>query len=88
MSRAATHELKIYPRYFNAILDGKKGFEIRYNDRNYHVGDTVILKEWDNIKFSGREIHAVIDYLFDDKFVGMSDGYVAFQLGIFKIIDR
>lgn len=88
MSRGATHELKICSRYFDAILDGKKGFEIRHNDRNYHIGDTVILKEWGNNKFSGREIHAVIDYLLDDKFVGLSDGYVAFQLGIFKIIDR
>ena len=27
-----THELKIYPKYFEAILDGKKTFEIRKDD--------------------------------------------------------
>ena len=41
-----THELKIYPKYFEAILDGKKTFEIRKNDRYFHVGDRIVLKEW------------------------------------------
>lgn len=40
-----THELKIQPKYFRAILDGKKNFEIRKNDRGYKVGDKVVLKE-------------------------------------------
>lgn len=83
-----THELKTYPKYFEQTLKGNKGFEIRLNDRNFKKGDIVILKEWDNIKFSGREIHAEIKYMLDDKFVGLANGYVAFQLGIYKIIDR
>lgn len=82
------HELKIHPVYFNAIVDGKKAFEVRKNDRNFHVGDTVILKEWKNDNYSGKEIHAEIKYILDDNFVGLQKGYVAFQLGIFKIIDR
>ena len=83
-----THELKIYPKYFEAILDGKKSFEIRKNDRGFQVGDRVILKEWDNIRYSGREIHAEIKYILDDKFIGLEKGYVAFSIGIYKIIDR
>lgn len=55
-----THELKIYPKYFEAILDGKKTFEIRKDDRDFQVGDSIVLKEWDNIKYSGREIQAII----------------------------
>lgn len=82
------HELKIYPKYFEAIIDGKKTFEIRKNDRGFQVGDRVVLKEWDNIVYSGREIHAEIKYILDDKFIGLADGYVAFSLGIYKIIDR
>lgn len=54
-----THELKIYPKYFEAILDGKKTFEIRKDDRDFQVGDSIVLKEWDNIKYSGREIQAL-----------------------------
>ena len=74
------HELKIYPKYFDAVLDGSKPFEIRKNDRGFQVGDNIRLREWDNIKYSGRTIYAEITYILDDKFVGLADGYVA--LGI------
>ncbi len=40
-----THELKIQPKYFNAVLMGTKNFEIRKNDRDYHVGDRLWLRE-------------------------------------------
>ena len=83
-----THELKIYPKYFEAILDGKKTFEIRKDDRDFQVGDSIVLKEWVNIKYSGREIQALFKYLLDDAFIGLAEGYVAFSLGILKIIDR
>lgn len=71
-----THELKIYPKYFEAILDGKKTFEIRKDDRDFQVGDSIVLKEWDNIKYSGREIQAIIKYMLDDAFIGLAEGYV------------
>lgn len=73
-----THELKTYPQYFEQTWDKIKPFEIRLNDRHYEVGDTVILKEWDNIKYSGREIEGIIKYILGDKFIGLAKGYVAF----------
>ena len=79
------HELKIYPHYFQEIVDGNKTFEVRKNDRGFRVGDTVILKEWDNIKYSGREIHARITYILDDKFIGLANGYVAFSIKVFEV---
>lgn len=42
-----THELKTYPKYFQETIEGNKPFEIRKNDRNFQVGDVLILKEWD-----------------------------------------
>lgn len=71
-----THELKIYPKYFEAILDGKKTFEIRKDDRDFQVGDSIVLKEWDNIKYSGREIQAIIKYMLDDAFIGSIPKFV------------
>lgn len=70
------HELKIYPKYFEDVLSGKKNVELRKNDRNFHVGDNVLLKEWDNIKYSGRSIYAEITYMLDDSFIGLEKGYV------------
>lgn len=77
-----THELKTYPKYFEETRKGNKLFECRVNDRNFQVGDFVLLKEWDNIKYSGREIKGQIKYILDDKFIGISEGYVIFSLEI------
>lgn len=74
------HELKIYPKYYEDVISGQKTFEVRKNDRNFNVGDMLILKEWDNIKYSGRNVKAKVIYLMDDKFIGIQQGYVV--LGI------
>lgn len=36
-----THELKIYKEYADAVVKGKKTFELRLNDRHYTKGDKV-----------------------------------------------
>ncbi|HEM6115816.1 TPA: DUF3850 domain-containing protein [Streptococcus suis] len=41
------HMLKCYPKYFEAVKDGTKPFECRYNDRNFKVGDELLLREYD-----------------------------------------
>lgn len=41
-----THHVKILPKFFQEILDGKKPFEARINDRKYKVGDRVRLNEF------------------------------------------
>ena len=76
-----THELKTYPKYFQATREGTQPFEVRTTDRDFQVGDVLILKEWDNIKYSGREIGAVVRYVLRD-FIGLREGYVALGLQI------
>lgn len=44
---AQEHELKINPKFIQRILDGTKTFEIRKNDRDYQVGDTLIMRAYD-----------------------------------------
>ena len=41
-----THHVKIAPIHYEEIANGRKNFEIRFNDRNYKVGDIVELKEY------------------------------------------
>ena len=40
------HHLKTLPNFFQAVIDERKPFEIRENDRNFKIGDRVILEEF------------------------------------------
>ncbi|HHH7538959.1 TPA: DUF3850 domain-containing protein, partial [Listeria monocytogenes] len=40
------HNLKINSEYFLPVKEDLKSFEIRKNDRDFHVGDLVILNEF------------------------------------------
>lgn len=74
------HELKIMDCYFQAVLEGKKTFEIRKDDRGYQAGDTVTLIEIENFHklTSGRKIESLkIGYVtaYEQK-----EGYVVFSI--------
>ena len=69
------HSLKIVPKYFEKVLSGEKNFEFRYNDRNYKICDILILKEYDNNKFTGRELSVQITYILENS-LGIQEGYV------------
>jgi len=73
------HDLKILPKYYRAIEKGTKTFEVRFNDRNYQVGDILELKECLGGEYSGRYIRAEITYVLDDPEY-CKEGYVV--LGI------
>lgn len=40
------HVLKTLPQHFTPVYNGLKRAELRLNDRNYQVGDTLRLEEW------------------------------------------
>ena len=48
-----THILKTDPCVFRAFETGIKRFEIRYDDRNFQIGDNLHLKE---TRYSGEEM--------------------------------
>ena len=87
------HILKLNDRYFDAVANGIKTFEIRRNDRDYKVGDTLVLRKVsdegkfltyadDNLGMNlYYEIKVAVTYILThDEFDGVSEGYVA--LGI------
>jgi hypothetical protein len=66
-----THILKIHPEYFKEVKSGKKTFEVRLNDRDYKVGDLVILREFiSNIGvtekdcYTGNQLGFEIGYIY------------------------
>ncbi len=73
------HYLKTLPEYFNAVENGTKPFEVRKNDRNYQVGDTLRLQEYSNGTYTGRKISKKISYILDDP-AFCKDGFVVLGL--------
>lgn len=73
IKKSIEHVLKTDPAVFQDVLDGKKTFEIRFNDRGYQVGDLVVLKETkftgqqmksgEPLVYTGREIQKRISYV-------------------------
>lgn len=59
------HALKTWPMYFDHSWNGKKCFEVRVNDRDFMIGDEVVLREYTphTDTYSGREIHGEIVYV-------------------------
>lgn len=66
------HNMKCWPEQFQAIMDGRKNFELRLNDRAYAVGDRLILHEWkpqadplaESYGVTGRQITKFVTYIY------------------------
>lgn len=58
-------EKKIWPESFQAILDGRKKFELRLADFEIKEGDILILREWDPAKkaYTGRILEKTAGYV-------------------------
>lgn len=64
------HVLKIEPQFFEAVIDGKKTFEVRQNDRNFRVGDYLLLKELNDTRqriYTGRTALLRVTYILKDE---------------------
>jgi hypothetical protein len=70
------HELKTWPVYFQAVVNGTKTFEMRKDDRNFRVDDTLLLKEFNPSAqfYTGQEMLVKITYKLDG-FAGVTPGY-------------
>lgn len=60
-----TIEKKVWPEYFQQILDGKKTFELRLHDFGIREGDTLVLREWDSVikDYTGRKLSRTVGYV-------------------------
>lgn len=78
------HELKVWQSYFHALWDGVKPFELRRDDRDFRVGDTLRLREtyYHNGEYTGREIRtSPITYILrQEPEFGLMDGFAVLGL--------
>ena len=60
---------KVWPEYFQAILDGRKTYELRLADFECKPGDILVLKEWSpNTKeYTGRVLEKEITFVVKTK---------------------
>ena len=71
------HQIKISNQFFDDVQSGKKNFELRKDDREYQVGDTLFMREIaDGIQV--KVIYKLTGY------VGLESGYCI--LGIERLV--
>lgn len=64
------HILKTWPLYFESTICETKNFELRINDRDFKLGDYLVLEEWDpkTKHYTGRILVRRVDYILQGAF--------------------
>lgn len=81
------HHLKTINPYFQQVWSGKKKAELRFNDRNFQVGNTIVLQEYldGSMEFSGREIVGTITNILENApQFGLKEGFCLISFAIIK----
>jgi hypothetical protein len=84
MKQKEHHDLKISPKYYRDIESNGKRFEVRFNDRDFKVGDILNLREWAGGEYTGRKITCEVKYILDNPDY-CKDGYVIMQIDVISI---
>lgn len=80
-----TIEKKIVPVYYKAVESNDKLFELRKDEDDIQTGDTLILREWDGAKYTGRALKREVTYVLRNvEGYGLMDGYCIIGLKYFQ----
>lgn len=80
----ATHVLPCEPVDFDAIQSGAKTVDLREKDRDYAIGDSLRLREWnpDLGTYTGRAMRVTVTHVWEDAAARwIQSGVVALSLG-------
>jgi DNA-directed RNA polymerase subunit E'/Rpb7 len=75
-----THNLKIKYEFAKLHFIGKKNWELRKNDRDFKIGDTIQFKIIEFENSSDWSYERIITNVFDDTSLGLKDGYVILSI--------
>lgn len=91
------HVLKTDPEIFEQSWEMKKNWEIRFNDRDYQIGDIVVLRETVHtgldmkmgakLIYTGRKIEATIAYIMHGPQYGLAERWVIMSLSDMSFSD-
>lgn len=78
------HNLKIWPPFFDRVVFGQKPWELRKNDRDFQVNDTLVLREWlpETKEFTGRRVECLVTYVLSGPAFGLPEGYCIMSLTV------
>lgn len=81
------HHIKCLPEFFERSKAGLKNYEIRKNDRDYKVGDILVLEAYDLNKniFLGEKLERKVEYILPGGQFGIDPEYVILELGIISL---
>ena len=76
-TRQKVHFLKTWTVYFDDVEKGTKTWELRLNDRNFKVGDHLVLMRYSdkNSRFTGRMLQFEVTHIFHGNTFGVVDGW-------------
>jgi hypothetical protein len=86
-NRMKIQRLKTDPHAFQASWDGTKPWEIRKNDRDYQIGDALVLEEtrytgeqmktgeWP-LEYTGRRLLVEVEFILTGPIYGLQEGWV------------
>lgn len=76
------HDLKCDPEPFQAVYLGSKTFEVRINDRDYKLGDTLHMREYNQVtnEYTGRWVSKRVTYLLPGGSYGLPDNLCVMAL--------
>ena len=71
------HELRIGPGCFAAVKAGNKPFDVRENDRNFQLGDELLLREveLETEQYTGRTTTRWVSYVLQGGVFGIQPGW-------------
>jgi hypothetical protein len=71
------HNLKTLPEHFANVKAGIKNFELRCNDRDFEVGDWLVLDYYDpdNGGYNGEALLRPLDYMLVGPLYGLAENF-------------
>lgn len=78
----ARHVLRTWPDQFRVLAAGIKTFEFRHDDRDFEVGDMLVLREWQPARkeFTGNELIRWVTYIVRGPDFGIPEGYCVMSI--------